>query len=201
MASNIVPDTIDDTYPVAGEDNDSQGFRDNFNIIKTNFTYAKSEIENLQNDTAKTNADNVFFENTLERFTASRSSTKFSAAEMPTGGPNEINFENGHFHEITLSADVNPIRIINFPTNSNYAELFILLKGNGGGAWTATFQPRYINNTIDSEMHVIDGSEFSGGKSIDASLVDSESKLIKCFTYDNGVNVFFEFLGKFIVAA
>ena len=41
MASNIVPDTIDDAYPVAGQDNDSQGFRDNFNIIKTNFTYAK----------------------------------------------------------------------------------------------------------------------------------------------------------------
>ena len=34
MASNIVDTTIDDTYPVAGIDNDSQGFRDNFNIIK-----------------------------------------------------------------------------------------------------------------------------------------------------------------------
>ena len=63
MASNIVPDTIDDTYPVAGQDNNSQGFRDNFNIIKTNFTSAKSEIETLQDNTAKTNADNVFFEN------------------------------------------------------------------------------------------------------------------------------------------
>ena len=58
MASNIVPDTIDDAYPVAGEDNDSQGFRDNFNIIKTNFTYSKSEIEDLQDNTAKTNTDN-----------------------------------------------------------------------------------------------------------------------------------------------
>ena len=36
MASNIVDTTIDETYPVAGVDNDSQGFRDNFNIIKTN---------------------------------------------------------------------------------------------------------------------------------------------------------------------
>ena len=68
MASNIVADTIDDTYPVAGQDNNSQGFRDNFNIIKTNFTAAKSEIETLQNNTAKTNADNVFFENTLSRY-------------------------------------------------------------------------------------------------------------------------------------
>ena len=44
MASSIIASTIDDTYPVAGQDNDSQGFRDNFNIIKTNFVEAKSNI-------------------------------------------------------------------------------------------------------------------------------------------------------------
>jgi hypothetical protein len=30
MASNINPYNIDGTYPVAGQDNSSQGFRDNF---------------------------------------------------------------------------------------------------------------------------------------------------------------------------
>ena len=30
MASNIVPGNIDGTFPVAGKDNSSQGFRDNF---------------------------------------------------------------------------------------------------------------------------------------------------------------------------
>ena len=35
MASNIISSTIDESYPVAGQDNDTQGFRDNFNIIKT----------------------------------------------------------------------------------------------------------------------------------------------------------------------
>ena len=34
MASNINSDAIDKDYPVAGQDNDSQGFRDNFNTIK-----------------------------------------------------------------------------------------------------------------------------------------------------------------------
>ena len=45
MASSINPSNIDGTYPVAGQDNDSQGFRDNFTNIKTNFTSAKTEIE------------------------------------------------------------------------------------------------------------------------------------------------------------
>ena len=50
MASNIVPGNVDGTYPKAGQDNSSQGFRDNFSSIKNNFTEAKTEIEALQTD-------------------------------------------------------------------------------------------------------------------------------------------------------
>lgn len=48
MASQINPNNIDGTYPIAGQDNDSQGFRDNFTNIKTNFEYASGEISDLQ---------------------------------------------------------------------------------------------------------------------------------------------------------
>jgi len=46
--SNINPNNINGAYPVAGVDNDSQGFRDNFTNIVTNFTYAATEIGDLQ---------------------------------------------------------------------------------------------------------------------------------------------------------
>lgn len=49
MASQINPNNIDGTYPIAGQDNDSQGFRDNFTNTKTNFEYASGEITDLQN--------------------------------------------------------------------------------------------------------------------------------------------------------
>jgi len=49
MASNINPFNIDGSFPVAGQDNSSQGFRDNFTNIRNNLGYAKSEIEDLQN--------------------------------------------------------------------------------------------------------------------------------------------------------
>ena len=48
MASNINPNNIDTAYPIAGQDNDSQGFRDNFTNIKTNFEFAETEIDDLQ---------------------------------------------------------------------------------------------------------------------------------------------------------
>jgi len=49
MTSQINPNNIDGTYPVAGQPNNTQGFRDNFTNIKTNFSYAQTEITNLQN--------------------------------------------------------------------------------------------------------------------------------------------------------
>ena len=48
MASNINTTTINTAYPVAGQDNDSQGFRDNFANTNSNFTEAKAEIEDIQ---------------------------------------------------------------------------------------------------------------------------------------------------------
>ena len=48
MASSIVTTGIDTAYPVAGQDNDSQGFRDNFTNLKTALDTAKSEITDLE---------------------------------------------------------------------------------------------------------------------------------------------------------
>jgi hypothetical protein len=48
MTSAINPNNIDGTYPVAGQDNNSQGFRDNFTNTATNFQYAADEISDLQ---------------------------------------------------------------------------------------------------------------------------------------------------------
>jgi len=49
MSSNINPNNIDGYFPIAGQDNDSQGFRDNFTNIKNNLNFAKNEISDLQN--------------------------------------------------------------------------------------------------------------------------------------------------------
>ncbi len=48
MASSINPLNINEAFPVAGQDNDSQGFRNNFTNIKNNLTHTKREIEDLQ---------------------------------------------------------------------------------------------------------------------------------------------------------
>lgn len=52
MTSLINPQNIDITYPVAGQDNDTQGFRTNFRNIKNNFVTASQEISALQANTS-----------------------------------------------------------------------------------------------------------------------------------------------------
>jgi hypothetical protein len=65
MASQINYGSINEAYPVAGQDNNSQGFRDNFNLIKLGLETASGEITTLQANTAKVNTDNNFFGNLL----------------------------------------------------------------------------------------------------------------------------------------
>jgi len=193
MASNIVPDTIDDTYPVAGQDNNSQGFRDNFNIIKTNFTSAKSEIEALQNNTAKTNADNVFFENTLSRYTKlQETTTHVGPTNVSSATP--LSFAAGHFYTIVASNDVT-LTLEDWPTNNEYAEMLIQIYGDGAVNRTITFASTYSAGA--SQMRVDGSTEFGGGAAITTNTVVTRSHLVKAFTYDNGTNVFLQYLGTF----
>ena len=67
MASSIVPGNIDGTFPIAGQDNSSQGFRDNFTATKNNFTTTKSEIEALQTSSVANNVANSFNDNIVSR--------------------------------------------------------------------------------------------------------------------------------------
>jgi hypothetical protein len=53
MTSAIVSSTINQNFPVAGQDNNSVGFRNNFTYIKTGLATAASEITALQNTTAQ----------------------------------------------------------------------------------------------------------------------------------------------------
>jgi hypothetical protein len=60
MTSQINYSNIDTSYPVAGQDNDSQGFRDNFGAIQIALSTASNEISNLQLTAATVTGINDF---------------------------------------------------------------------------------------------------------------------------------------------
>ena len=200
MASNIVPDTIDDAYPVAGQDNDSQGFRDNFNIIKTNFTYAKSEIETLQDNTAKTNADNVFFENTNSRYVSKQESIKFADVGERVADY-EVDLSLGHHFAITNDA----ARTLTFAgwtdhgeDVAEYQEMIVHLTGNGVSPHVIAFAGKNAAGTASENLYVQDNAAFGGAAQVTMSTNDTDVHVVKAYTYDQGASVYLEYLGKFI---
>ena len=56
--SNITFASINENFPVAGQDNDTQTFRDNFDSIKTALSTAKTEITDLQDNVVRLDTDN-----------------------------------------------------------------------------------------------------------------------------------------------
>lgn len=111
MASNINPNNIDGAYPVAGQDNNSQGFRDNFTNTKTNFQYAKNEINDLQNKALLKAAltggtldnnmnDNLIYAAKIQDFSATR------VAQTTTSGTVTINYTAGHYQTVTPTGSI-----------------------------------------------------------------------------------------------
>jgi len=119
MASQINPNDIDGSYPVAGQDNNSQGFRDNFTNIKTNFTAAANEITDLQNNVVLKSAltgttlDNdmggsLLYNATMQDFGAS------VVALGSVSGSQTINYAAGHYQTLSTSGSVS-LTFSNFP--------------------------------------------------------------------------------------
>ena len=117
MASSIVPGNVDGTYPKAGEDNSSQGFRDNFNAIKTNFTEAQSEINDIQTNKANLDSTNNFSGNMIQNAVLKDNSETSFAHGSVSSGSVTLNHENGHYQTLTITADTT-FAFTNFPTGS-----------------------------------------------------------------------------------
>lgn len=119
MTSAINPNNIDGTYPVAGQDNDSQGFRDNFTNTKTNFQYASDEITDLQNKVilksalTGTTLDNDMGGSLLFDF-QEQDVAYTRIAHGSTSGTVTINYASGPYQTLTTSGSVT-LAFSNFP--------------------------------------------------------------------------------------
>lgn len=121
MASNINANNIDGTYPIAGQDNDSQGFRDNFTNVKNNFTSAKSEIEDLQGKVILKSAltgetlDNSGGGALLNDYEL-RDTSITRVAKGTTSGTVTLNYSQGSYQTVSTSGSIS-LAFSNFPAS------------------------------------------------------------------------------------
>ena len=129
MTSQINPNDIDGAYPVAGQDNDSQGFRDNFTNTSTNFQYAADEITDLQNNAVLkaaltgTTLDNNMNGSLLYNFEASQVAGTVNPLGT-TSGTVTLDWTNGSYQTLTTSGSV-VLGFTNFPASGVSASIVL----------------------------------------------------------------------------
>ena len=123
MTSQINPQDINGNYPVAGQPNNTKGFRDNFTNIKTNFEYAANEITELQNKAVLKQAldGGVLDNNMNDALIYAAKIRDFSATLVQvttTSGPVSIDYTAGHYQAITTTGSIG-IGFSNWPANNS----------------------------------------------------------------------------------
>jgi hypothetical protein len=177
MTSAITPSTVSTTFPVAGQDNNSQGFRDNFAAIASNFTHAASEITALQTVSILT-ADLATQVNTvvnnLQGSTLSNglyqlmSGTFYSATGV--SGSVSIDLSQGAVQQYILGGNTTFNFALtgsstgwpNYTGVSVYSRAVILLQSNTLGVWTPTFTTTGGTVSFDTNFPLIPGTAQQG---------------------------------------
>ena len=192
MTSQVNPNNIDGTYPVAGQDNDSQGFRDNFTNIRNNLVYVKAEVEDLQNKavlkSALTNTvlDNDFSGNTISSPSLSAWRENYNNIGSASGSVT-VNFTNGNFQKITMSGSTT--LAFSFPTNtSNQYASIKLWVNNTDASYTLTLPTACTLGDPDSIAGLAGTSPpvitFSA-----AEIANNTDYLFEFFTVDGGTTI------------
>lgn len=147
---------IDEEYPVAGVDNNTQGFRDNFSSIKSALSLAEAALTKLENNTVKVatlDEENNPVDNDLQ-------------------GSSIVNGYYGNFHGLTyitpaisvISTSTTNINIQNGPLQIftlNAANIIELLPftftgwpGNAGTNYYANVRCHFLSNMTEQSVTV-----------------------------------------------
>jgi len=188
MASNINTTDIDAEYPVAGQDNDSQGFRDNFSTIKDNFIASKQEIEALQDTTAKLDSDNDF-NGTVIRDVSFENTTDEVNNIGTVDSQNDINFTNGHYQTITVEDDLT-LRLALWPDAGKYGKIRIVLRSDVA----SESSPRTVTWATEAPGVIKYGEGFPDPLQLSSN---TDPVIIDFWTDDGGQSAYAHYLGQF----
>lgn len=194
MTSQIDISTIDPAYPVAGQDNDTQGFRDNFSAISDNLGYAKNEIEKLQSRTllAANLSDNSTVNNDLNGSTINNGSyNNFYGTfyNEPNTATTDISVANGAVQLFRLAGDHSYL-FRDWPEADKFGvvRVHFVKSDESAGGWDIT------SLTTEGGGDIVKDAGFPSTLTVDTS---GKHQVIEAWTYNNGATVFVKYLGEY----
>lgn len=191
--SNLNYSAIDETYPVAGQDNNSQGFRGNFAAIKTSLATAETAITTLETNTAKLNATNDFLGNAINNATYNRlHGAVYTLSNITT--PQDLSINNGPLQYVSF-AGTTSITFKNWPATGKFALVRVHLYSDGNGIRTAT-----LATEAGGVFQILADSNLSYGSANSPVLSlpqNGSHKVLEVWTYTGGAKVFVRCIGAF----
>lgn len=140
MSTNSTASTyivkINQDYPVAGQDNNSQGFRDNFKNIKL----ALNSTDEVLNDlvlsaVSVSNTSTNFNNNIIEKVVLKNTSFKvFDKSSTLTYGNETIDYSLGHYQKYKLSSGAHIFTVVNWPSSNNQGFLTLEVTAESGAS-------------------------------------------------------------------
>jgi len=187
MASEINTNNIDTEYPRAGEDNPTQGLRDNFVSIKENIDTAKTEIEDLQDNTARTDELTNFNGSTISNAglrTVSQETIDIGNIDQDT----RISFADGSYQTITVNNNV-VLTFSDWPETGKQASIWLEISRGDN----LNLNPTVIIDPVDSQE-----IKYDGKWSNPFLLANSDRTLIvEISSADNGNTLYVSYHGAY----
>ena len=153
---------LDTAFPVPGQDNDSQGFRDNFTVIDNNFTSTKARLEDLEANAVRidsTGADTYATTNVFEDLSGGgtarlKKPTLQAQREVVKSysnvtGTQIIDFDGGNFHTIGMTGNTT-LNFSNVPDSGYYGKfiLHITSTGTNNLEFSSSLTLRVLQDTV-----------------------------------------------------
>ena len=153
--SNINPQNIDGTFPIAGQDNNSQGFRDNFTGTINNFTRAAAELSDLQTYAVVTGpltsvgqtgtpTNNMNYTYLTKPQLLGAVETSKNVGNIATSGTIQVDWSQGHYQTVGATGSVSLSFTSTWPTTSLYTKLRLQIKA--WGTTTVALDPKVSVN-------------------------------------------------------
>jgi len=192
MASTINTTNIDENYPVAGQDNDSQGFRDNFLAIKTGLGVAKNEITDLQSSTASLDGNSDFNDNEITKATLRDTARSTNSGRINISST--VSYQDAHYHRFQMGANTE-VTLIEFSPNNTLSEMTLDILDLG----TSTDPDPSVGYTVTfksgaNSFIFEDGNDLSSTSFV---LERSKIHVFDFWTPDNGDTIYARLRGKY----
>lgn len=130
---------INVNFPVAGQDNDSQGFRNNFSKIQGAFDTASREITNLQVNSVSLNGTNDFGDNVIRGAAFQDSSDVVNDVGYTTATSITIDYRLGSYQQVSVPPGDYTFNIDNWPPSGKLGTIRVEVTPTTTGTTTINF--------------------------------------------------------------